>query len=391
MSGDILVVRITDDKGGQALGKILGETLGAEDHFSASKEGDAIVFYVRARNIEGLVTKISALKLEHKLFAWPKPDDPEWMGLPNWLNKTLEASARGGAKRGALRTDKVPGKGGKTETRERPARRDGSCRSFEQIASDVAEGTAWETTIIGDVDFSTKEEAINAAYANAAQAALATLDDVSDDECTCTEPCVCRYAVTFAPAEISGSGTLASVEYTAEGRGATVTISPGRFTMVEANVRWTVWRICISPEEAAGEGESEFSASVTIGVTTSEQPCGAPNRAGETTHQVTFEFDLTWTTETSIAAEREWTSERDGLLARARHEAFEKASAEATSALASLSACPSHCPNNDISIVFEPPVISVSPWIQATSFMSYLLQKVITVVVKWRAYKVCKP
>jgi hypothetical protein len=267
-----------------------------------------------------------------------------------------------------------------------------SCASMSELASGYASGVAGEVTIIGDIEPTTYEKAINDAYANALAASASATPLVDRG---CTEPCVCRYTVTFAP-EATQTTSVLDVKVSASGQKAAVTVSAeagGSYKTVTAWVRWTLWQTCIAGSEASGAATaSGASGTLTVGGQEFSEPC--PTRSD----QGTVRCREVWTWNISSLSDP-FTSQPDDpnkslLLAREaiRKQVIDRCVEDSAAALLKLDTCPSHCPKiGDASVLIEPPVVTVSPAQKHAGVASIYYEATLTATGGWAVFRPCCP
>jgi hypothetical protein len=311
------------------------------------------------------------------------------MGLSEPALNITEKLLAGGVILAGLTSNRAAAPAGEEKTNDALRSMKENCASMTEIASGYASGVSGEVTIIGDIEPSTYEKAINDAYANAL-AASAHARLFVDSECT--EPCVCRYTVTFAP-EATQTTSVVEVKASASGQRAAVEVSAsvaGNYKTVTAWVRWTLWQGCITGAEAEGSASpSTLTGTMSVGSQTLSHPCPTRSRNGT----VNVHEDWTWTISASLGSAPDdpnvaLVQARDAI----RRKTVDRCVEESTKALLQLETCPSHCPKTgNASVVIEPPLVTVSPHRRVAGIASYYYEATITATGAWAVFRPCCP
>lgn len=263
------------------------------------------------------------------------------------------------------------------------------CRSQTEIDSGETEGTATDVTVLDSISPKTISNAIDTAYANAAIEAAKALSKLDDDDCQCVDPCVCKYVITFGPPERAGTTSM-EVGVSVSGKSAGISTSVGLTTTAHAYVRWTIWRMCLSPEEYSSSDApppSGETGTVSIGSSEREVPCPTRHKHGKTSIDELWTWDLSWSLDNDPDR---ISADLNEFIANQRMELISKAVTEAGEAIDTLKVCPSHCPNGKQSLVIGVPQIRIrGGWQRYAGGVGYYHAKRFIGTIEWSVFRKC--
>ncbi len=233
------------------------------------------------------------------------------------------------------------------------------CKSTDLIKSGQAQGEATESTFFSTVSPETISAARSRAIGAAAKEAAAEMAKAMADGCTCVEPCICRYMITYGTPTDAGSTDNASLSVSGDLKGVTGTINAGKVTTVSAHVDWSLWKTCVKKGSSGFDNTAPVEKEKKVIIAGDEHLIKCKIFFEHQNVRLIKEYtdEISWTSreDYAIRAAEIRKLRRDVVPA-----VLEKASMEAGEALLAMDPCPTTCPKASVTMFISPATVRVN-------------------------------